>query len=212
MNCGQSDESSCKGIHGSLFIFSPNEGYVVLCELYERARDGSKVLNPDANSSCSAKKTVDFSLGLTWGPVTNLGDFGSIRNTSFICTGLSDNDDFRMAHKELLSRDCGSSMLEAVQDVIYVVTMFPNKMADVGILRDCFIRAIWLFVTCVWAQDIDVILKVGHNIDLVLEDECNIILKNSRGVCPTLWKYSEAKHPEWCLECCEIRDCFARAQ
>jgi len=47
-------------------------------------------------------------------------------------------------------------------------------------------------------------LKVQGNFDFVLQDEGNIILENCWGVCPALWKYSEAEGFKGHLKGCQV--------
>jgi hypothetical protein len=56
--------------------------------------------------------------------------------------------------------------------------MLPNKAANAWVFWNCFISAVWIFVTCFNGFHRDIIHEGKHEArDLMLKDKCNIAVK-----------------------------------
>lgn len=124
-------------------------------------------------------------------PVSNLQNFGFVRDVSVIVAELSNDKNFRETKKQFLCRDGGSCMFETVQDSIDIHIVFSNESSNARVLRNKLIQAIRKLVLCAGSQDVNIVLKVQCNFNFSLKDKCDIILKDGGGISPSFGKDSK---------------------
>jgi len=59
-----------------------------------------------------------------------------VRNSSFICATLPDNEDFWDTDKQLSCGHCGTGMLEVMKNLVNIHTMFPDETMNAWIQWD----------------------------------------------------------------------------
>jgi hypothetical protein len=165
----------------------PYERGTFASKVNEWASDGGVTLDLDAHVACDAKKGADIGEVLAFGPVTNPGHLGVIRDVAVIVAFVSENDDFGDGNEKFLCRDGGAGAEKLMEYVVDVVQMFPDKVADLIVSRNHFVPSVLSFITCWQAFDASVIHKgVGLVGDLGLEDEDYIAVEYCAGGGPSL--------------------------
>jgi len=141
--------------------------------------------------SSKAKKGVDIREVLAFRPISDLRDFGIVRDAAFVVAFVTEDCDFWDREEELLGRDGGTSAEEAVKDAMYIVGMLPNKAADLAVSGDGLVPTVLEFVTSCWSFNASVIQKGHCRVrDLGLKNEDNIAVEYHNGTGPPLWHNS----------------------
>jgi hypothetical protein len=121
---------------------------------------------------------------------------------------VTQNHNFRNCDEQLFGGYGGASAAQAVKDVVYVVDVLPDELANAGVIGNCFIAVVLSFVACGWAFDGAVVHKwLGSVGDFRLEDKCDIVMEDSYCVSPPLRKAGETYGSNRGLDCSEIARC-----
>ena len=122
------------------------------------------------------------------------------------------NGNFSCAQQQLLTRECPPTILHSLDDVVEVLKMLPDKVANATVLWNCFEGAVRGLVSCCGTSDGDII-DVGDHVlgNLQLKDVCHIVVEDGDHVSPTHWEFGETEGAIWCLESCVAVGCFGES-
>jgi hypothetical protein len=115
-----------------------------------------------------------------------------VRNAAIKIAFVAEDNDFWDCNKKLFSRNSGSGTVEAVEDAVQVIEVFPDEFADAGVVGNHFEAAIGCFILGGGTFDAAVVHKRVSDVrDFQLEDESNFVMKDANGISPTLWETSK---------------------
>ena len=88
-----------------------------------------------------------------------------------------------------------------LDNVVKVLKMLPNKVADAAVFQDCFEGAVGGLVSHCRTVDGDIV-NVGDRVlgNVWLKDVHHVIMEDGDHVSPTHWQFGEMEGAIWCLK------------
>ena len=99
---------------------------------------------------------------------------------------MSDHHDFAGADNRLGAREGPAGVLDALDDAIHVVEVFPNESPNTGVLRYGLVLAVAIAIVALWSFAWAVV-DVRHSEvgNLGLEDVGDVVVEDGYRVAPT---------------------------
>ena len=89
---------------------------------------------------------MDLGKVLALRPVPDLLDLGFVRNALIEGTFVPDNSHIRHSKNKLISGYRRANIFQSLENPVDDLEVLPDEAADAWIVRDGFVRAIWVFV------------------------------------------------------------------
>jgi len=177
-----------EGLHGSLMFFLPCEGCTFPSEVDEWASDCRVVLDPNAHVSGKPEKGADIGEVFAVGPVVDFGNFGGVGDAAIIIALVPKDHNFRDCNKKFLGGYGGASAVEAVENAMDIIEMFPDEVAHLVVVRDCLESTTISLVASCGPLDTAVVHEGPGNVrDFGFENEGNVFVEDGTGIGPSLW-------------------------
>jgi len=118
---------------------------------------------------------------------------------------VSDCNDFFCTKDQLISTEGAATILDVLDNVVKVLEVFPDKVADSWVVGYAFFETVGEVVSPSRTADQNIVdIRYCSIRYFRLQDVGNVVMENRNGVSPAHRQGDKAKQSKWGLECGEV--------